>query len=222
MLVSHRERFIYLKTVKTAGTSVEIFLEPHCRDDTRTPTHACAEHVSPAGIVGARGPDVDHHRYYNHMPAERVRAAIGEAIWAGYTKIACIRDPFDKVVSAFWMAHKDDPPAPPSVRDRFLNYVRKGAPPVDRAVYTIDDTPCCDVFFRYETLSADLASFCRSRGLAFEPERLGRYKAQHRPAHLPLVSYYDKETLDIVRRMYAPDFDWFGYPRAPEWTEALI
>ncbi len=109
MLVSHRERFIYLKTVKTAGTSVEIFLEPHCRDDARTPTHACAEHVSPAGIVGARGPDVDHHRYYNHMPAERVRAAIGE-----------------------------------------------------------------------------------------------------------------EETLDIVRRMYAPDFDWSGYPRAPEWTEALI
>ena len=31
MLVSHARKFIYTKTLKTAGTSVEVFLEPYCR-----------------------------------------------------------------------------------------------------------------------------------------------------------------------------------------------
>jgi hypothetical protein len=32
MLISHVCRFIFLKTLKTAGTSVEIYLEPYCVD----------------------------------------------------------------------------------------------------------------------------------------------------------------------------------------------
>ena len=32
MLISHICRFIYLKTRKTAGTSVEIYFEPFCVD----------------------------------------------------------------------------------------------------------------------------------------------------------------------------------------------
>ena len=30
MIVSHRHRFIFIKTRKTAGTSIEIALSPHC------------------------------------------------------------------------------------------------------------------------------------------------------------------------------------------------
>jgi len=30
MLVSHRKKFIYTKTAKTAGTSVESYFEPFC------------------------------------------------------------------------------------------------------------------------------------------------------------------------------------------------
>ncbi|KPA10844.1 hypothetical protein MHK_008953, partial [Candidatus Magnetomorum sp. HK-1] len=33
MLVSHRHKFIYTKTFKTAGTSVESYFEPFCMND---------------------------------------------------------------------------------------------------------------------------------------------------------------------------------------------
>jgi len=33
MLVSHRYRFIYTKTIKTGGTSVESYFEPYCMAD---------------------------------------------------------------------------------------------------------------------------------------------------------------------------------------------
>ena len=33
MIVSHKNRFIFLKTRKTAGTSIEISLRPYCGPD---------------------------------------------------------------------------------------------------------------------------------------------------------------------------------------------
>lgn len=59
MLLSHSKRFIYLKTGKTAGTSVEIFFQPYCLPEEHichhTPTHTMEETISEAGIVGYRG-----------------------------------------------------------------------------------------------------------------------------------------------------------------------
>ena len=33
MLISHRKQFIYTKTYKTAGTSVEVYFEPYCMQE---------------------------------------------------------------------------------------------------------------------------------------------------------------------------------------------
>jgi hypothetical protein len=70
VLVSHRKKFIFLKTSKTAGTSVEAFFERHCVDDTQWECkHHRDESVSTAGIVGYRGPKQESAIYYNHMSA---------------------------------------------------------------------------------------------------------------------------------------------------------
>jgi hypothetical protein len=38
MVISHRHRFIFVKTARTAGTSIEIFLSTHCgAGDVLTP-----------------------------------------------------------------------------------------------------------------------------------------------------------------------------------------
>ncbi|PYL93687.1 MAG: hypothetical protein DMF14_00320 [Verrucomicrobia bacterium] len=38
MIISHKHKFIFIKTVKTAGTSLEVFLSQHCGpDDVLTP-----------------------------------------------------------------------------------------------------------------------------------------------------------------------------------------
>lgn len=52
MLVSHLKKFIYTKTVKTAGTSVEAYFERYCilPGDFRV-THTREEYVSSGGIV---------------------------------------------------------------------------------------------------------------------------------------------------------------------------
>ena len=51
MLVSHRYKFIYTKTRKTAGSSVESYFEPFCMPHGEwTQRHLGEEYVSDVGI----------------------------------------------------------------------------------------------------------------------------------------------------------------------------
>lgn len=240
MLVSHLRKFIFLKTVKTASTSVEIYLQPYCTigssdnaDAIRQPT---PELVSEAGIVGARG-SYRGARFNGHEAAAVIREAMGDEIWRTYLKVTCIRNPFDRVVSAFWFFVRPDADAGlEAVRTAFRDYVRggvrdklnaftdpapemqtylAGGPPEDRNIFTLDGVPCCDVYIRYESLQTDLQLLCERLGLAFQPQRLGRYKSEHRSRSWALSEYYDDETIACVRSMYAPEFGWFGYDDRP-------
>ncbi|MEM9238157.1 MAG: hypothetical protein AAGB14_15405, partial [Verrucomicrobiota bacterium] len=48
MVISHQHRFIFIKTAKTAGTSIEAFLSPHCGpDDVFTTTRPPVEGHEP-------------------------------------------------------------------------------------------------------------------------------------------------------------------------------
>jgi acetaldehyde dehydrogenase (acetylating) len=94
MLISHRKRFIYTKTVKTAGTSVESFFEPLCmRDGEWSFSHGRREYVSDAGIVGIRSGEpleIQGALWWNHMPAQAIRALIGETTWNDYFKFCVV------------------------------------------------------------------------------------------------------------------------------------
>jgi hypothetical protein len=90
VLISHRYRFIYTKTVKTAGTSVESYFERFCMPEGEWAySHAREEYESPSGIIGYRGPEEPpKSKWYNHMPAELIRQQIGTEIWNSYFKFA--------------------------------------------------------------------------------------------------------------------------------------
>lgn len=63
MISSHQHRFIFVKTLKTAGTSIEVFLSGLCgRDDVVTPLHIPEPGHAPRNFGG----------FYNHMPAARI------------------------------------------------------------------------------------------------------------------------------------------------------
>ena len=104
MLVSHLKKFIFTKTKKTAGTSVESVFEPYCLPEgTWEQTHYTPERISADGIIGHRGDGGQKANWWNHMPAELIRNRLGEEIWDEYYKFTVIRNPFDKLVSGFHM-----------------------------------------------------------------------------------------------------------------------
>jgi hypothetical protein len=113
MLISHRFRFIYLKTMKTASTSVEVYFAPYCRNPedrvAEKPTGEAA--ISQWGVVGHRGPLRGGETFYNHMPAQQILTLIGHQMWSEYFKFCVIRNPFGKVVSHFWFKLRLENPA---------------------------------------------------------------------------------------------------------------
>ena len=234
MLVSHRKRFIFTKTLKTAGTSVESYFEPYCMPEgTWEQSHEREEHVSEAGVIGYRGSSAAQPQWYNHMPAVRIRELVGTEVWNDYYKFTTIRNPFDKMVSGFHMYERrasrasvgrklsrwvgltlraGPPPRPDRPAPvRFRHWVRSGGALLDRDKYMIGGAECLDGYVRYEHLSEDLARVCEHLGLAFEPERLPSFKSGNRPSGLSVVEYYDEPSERAVRELYAWEIDRFGY-----------
>ena len=108
MLVSYCYRFIFLKTKKTAGTSVELYFKPFCKAPGPAPNgDASPPNVSEFGIVGSRGNMQKFDQWWVHMPARKIRAQLGEAIWSGYFRFETIRNPYEKAVSAYFSRKKD-------------------------------------------------------------------------------------------------------------------
>lgn len=217
MLVSHRKKFIFLKTIKTGGTSVELALEPFCRaPDAPSPQHHSPEFVSPEGIVGARGHGVSGRpKYYNHMPASEVRGNVGQEIWDQYLKLTVVRNPYDKVVSWFWMHLHSSMRAKCSedfklTRRVFQDWL-KVMPnlPKDSNIYTIDREIICDKIIRYEALNEQVEDLFVN--LELGGVNLPRLKARSRRRSEPHEEYYDVVSEEIVRNAYAFEIKNFGY-----------
>jgi hypothetical protein len=216
MLVSHGKQFIYCKTVKTAGTSVEVYFEPYCTNEsTWEAVHHRQQHESAAGVVGYRGPDPKDSRWVNHMSASAIRAAVGATIWDAYRKFAVVRNPFDVLVSYYWFLRAKGAALPGSLADSpvdgFRAWLDEGVPVFGREQMTIDGEFCLDHYLRYEHLLEDLEKICHTLAVPFEQHRLPRFKAGLRGEEIPLAAYYSPRERQMVEDVYAPELAFFGY-----------
>jgi len=236
MLVSHRHRFIYTKTAKTAGTSVEAYYEKYCLPEGDSPfSHTRRACVSEAGIVGYRGGSPFGGKWYNHMPAAQIRRQIGDDIWNSYFKFCIVRNPFDKLISGFQMferqrdRHTTTQKIIVSVRKilgvpnpidcvsgentvaRFRSWIKNGGWIDDRDKYMIDGKVCVDYFIRYEQLQDGIKHVCEQVGVPFAPDQIPKLKSGKRTDDVPITDYYDAETARIVSARYTFELAEFGY-----------
>ncbi len=215
MLVSHRHRFIYTKTMKTASTSVEVYFEPFCADVPQQGIDLRDDYVCDAGIIGTRrvyrpAPG----QWYHHMPAAQIKQRLGDEIWNSYFKFCAIRNPFDKVIATFYYVRdlgwiQTDKTLPE--RDQFQRWLPNATILSDREIYTIDGKFCLDGIVRYEHLDQDLSEVCQRIGVPWKPQALPRLKTSSRPREATIAHMYSAETAELVRRRYEFEFAQFGY-----------
>jgi hypothetical protein len=214
VLISHRKQFIYTKTAKTAGTSVESYFEKYCMPEGVWEfSHGREEFLSEEGIIGYRGNNSIAKNWYNHMPAIEIRDKIGHSIWHKYFKFCVVRNPFDKLVSGFFfnkeMKKGED------LIENFRNWIKGGGAVFDRDKYLINGEICIDYFIRYENLEDGIAYVCNLRNMPFEPEGIPKLKAGFRNREISLKEFYDEETIQIVKQRYKFEIEYFNYD-APE------
>ncbi|MEJ1161251.1 sulfotransferase family 2 domain-containing protein [Prosthecomicrobium sp. N25] len=228
MILSHRHRFIFIKTAKTAGTSIEFALATLCGpEDVVTPVsereerergeHGARNWVVPLRArplrwwwAKATGLNTKWYGevYYNHMGAARVRALVGEAVWSSYRKVAVERNPWDREVSNYFYRARLQK-NPPSFRDFVLDD-RLHHPLKNFHAYSIDGRVAVDRVLRFERLEEDLGTFLAEVGIDRLPP-LPRQKGNLRPKGIPYRDYYDDETREKVARLYAPEIALMGY-----------
>lgn len=235
MLISHRKRFIYTKTVKTAGTSVESYFEPLCmREGEWTFSHARQESISEAGVVGLRSGeplDLQGALWWNHMPAKVIRALIGETIWKDYFKFCVVRNPFDAMVSAYRYFHKSrerkrglksylvtigarlaGSRGESDLKEDFEEWLGTMRLPMDRNKYMIDGQFCLDYVIRYESLADGIREVCARLDYPFEPERIPHLKHTEKPKR-PLSDFYSEASAALIERAFDFELNHFGYRR---------
>ncbi len=219
MLISRSKQFIYLKTRKTAGTSVEVYFEKYCVDpaERHEETHYRSEMESEWGVIGHRGPKSGARRWYNHMPAQTVLSLIGQEAWDSCHKFCVVRNPFDKVVSNFWFQLSESQRIRLSavdfrvVRALFGSWVALGALPQDQEVYKIDGQVVVNQIVRYENLLPDVESVCSRLAIPWDPGRLPRFKSEYRVRGESFPEYYDSRSAALVAGAFAWELEHFGY-----------
>lgn len=116
MIVSHKHKFIFIKTHKTATQTFLKFIKPHLgTDDVMA---GDAEEINGKGELVNENTKLnvdkrfastdkcaeDYQRIYgNHLPWFMVKEIVGDEIWSNYTKITIERDPYDRILSLFYM-----------------------------------------------------------------------------------------------------------------------
>ena len=213
MLISHKYKFIYLKTTKTAGTSVEVALQKFALPEgTEVADPLLEPIVTSAGIVGARGGNARQHKWYNHMTAATVKEQVSDDVWNNYLKFCNLRNPWEKTVSWFHFKHRKDI-AGLSDEDTVAAFRRAIAntdrPMHDFNIYTIKGRPVADDYVRHNVLEKDLERICKKLGI--EIGELPTKKAGLRNNALNYKDYYDEQSREKVARIYSAELDIYGW-----------
>lgn len=213
MIVSHKYRFIFLRTEKTGGTSLTQALWPvlgeeDLRLEAGRPRWAKYSPIH-HGALKRRLPEV--FGPHAHATAAQMRRVVGRRVFDSYYKFAVERNPWDRQVSLY--NHRCWKTGRPPDFDRDMRspwYRATEYCKLDNwSIYAIGSEIVADRVLRYETLAEELAGLFDDLGIE-EEVRLPRLR-QYRPDRRHYAAYYSDRTRDLVARWYAREIEAFGY-----------
>jgi hypothetical protein len=222
MIISHRHKFIFIKTRKTAGTSIEISLSRYCDDgDILTPFLPAKDEALRASvgkrplnyrkplrqwsmrnlrrfITTGRAPRL----YWNHMSAAEVKRQVGDDVWNSYYKFCFERNPWDKTLSFYYHRGHEQY----NTLDQFLRLGEFAHCNYD--LYTMDGHLAVDRLGWYETLQDDLYDICKTIGIPFDGW-LPDAKSTFRTDRQPYWEALNAEQLSVIRHRLREECELF-------------
>ena len=230
MIYSRSRNFIFLKTRKTAGTSVELALRPVCdkadiitailpKEERQLATHAPQNHYYVRRrehwrmsrrlwwTLGCRHPKyAPFEAIHSHCRAAEVRTHIGADAFDKAFRFTIERNPWDRQVSLYYWRNRT-PEGRPSF-DAWLRDESNSKVLDNWQIYTIEDAVVADRVLRFENLAEDLKKLSSDLDLPMAP--LPHAKVGHRPK-ADYRTMYTAETRDLVANWYRREIETFGY-----------
>jgi hypothetical protein len=232
VIVSHQSKFVFIKTHKTAGTSVEIALSRVCgENDIITPFESLEDERTRKKIAsrGSQNYKVPFRKYtmkdwarlvikrkrasfYNHIPAYEVQKRIERSHWRSYFKFCFERNPWDKTVS-YWHFQYAGVPDGPSLSEFIMSNELYNVS--DWRLYTRNGKVIVDHVARYESIKQELQYVFSELGVATLdclPRAKGAFRKDHRPYWEVLSSNERRRIADV----FANEIHHWGYTFVPE------
>lgn len=236
MILSYQSGFIFIKTIKTASTSVEIFLSRYCGSkDVITFLPDADEAIRRE--LGYPGPQNCFHPLYrqffyrllgqkkmrylyrirHNISASDLKKEISASSWQDLLKMTIVRNPYDRAISKFYNDHKD----------QYLDYQYQGksyslgyvneyiaglrdADLTNWHLYSEGDTIIVDEVMRFETLQTELARVLEKLGIN-DPVALPRAKGNWRTDRRHYSTVLGDEARRRIETAAAREIETFGY-----------
>lgn len=214
MLISHKYKFIFLRTEKTAGSSLSDALSKTLGDDVikADMSRPAWAKYSPVHHGALKRKFPKFFGFHAHATAKQARSVLGTDIFDNYYKFAVERNPWARQVSLYvhrkWKLNR---PADSFDRDirsfiyRNTEYVRLN----NWSIYAIGNKIAVDKVIKYENLNQELEEVFEHLGLPEQIElpKLRQYKSE-RPHY---STYYSEASREIVRKWYSKEIDACEY-----------
>lgn len=229
MIVSHLNRFIFLKTIKTGSTSLEAYLSRFCgTDDVVTPIYPALEGHCPrnymgwfsialgfadakelrfSGLYRLLADFIIQRKYTNHLSGRQVRARVGKRMWDEYYTFCVERNPWDKTLSHYHMlsARRNSPLSLDA-------YFAAGRFPVNMGMYTSrEGTLMVDRVLRYEQLGEELVEVGVRLGLPLERNVPKVGKVDYRADRRHYTEVLSTKQIDRIAEVFAAEIAMHGY-----------
>lgn len=223
MIISHKHKFIFIKTRKTAGTSLQEALDRICGpDDIMTPTGISDQTYRPRNYRGVVNPlpyllakprqhrkrrilkrTVTGERIFDHMYLSELMTLPEAQNWSGYFKFCVERNPWDKTVSRYFWKYRGR-----SSRPEFEAFVAKDKHVSDFDAYSLNGQIGVDYVGDYGDLTGSIAkiakTICCDIPLPAHRNANTRQKRDY-------ADMYTTETQEKVAEVYAREIAAFGF-----------
>lgn len=232
MIVSHKYKFIFIKTNKTAGTSTEMSLSPICgQEDIFSIIHAGYKKVRegsadmhqarnykgwfnplPEIIDGSRTPRktlsefYHRHKYMTHETAIVAKHRMPKNIWTNYYKFCIERNPFDKVVS-MWKMSQSRSKSPRTLE----NWIRRGKNLPYNYHFYMDknDNVLVNKIIRFENLNEELQMVMDHLNVPFDGLKVHALSGFRESKDYR--GYYNNITRELVEELFEKELKMHDY-----------
>lgn len=166
MIISHRHGFVFVKTRKTASTSIEIALSQYCgpQDIITTIVEKDEDQRQLLGYPGPQNyhvemPSGEAVTLVNHSPARAARELLGDK-WDDYFVFTLERNPFDRLISQYyWTMGRSGRPIIEFLRIADQELISNWD------LYTDQDSVIVDYIGKYEQMTESLLTIGQKLGL---------------------------------------------------------